>query len=260
MKTVAMAAAGLSLLATPVPARENPDAFFDSRVKPHLAAYTSCARQHLVQSARKDPANSFDRIEESLRPACGANIDRARAALFEAGLSRSHANRVIRTAYDALQPELRSLYEKTAASERERRLPARGEALRQESKDANVAERQQVLEVEKEREKLLKEAASQHDECISAQMKEIVPFSNENAETLAQVIIGKCEQAEKRSISLGVAFYGASQPDMSKGVKDAIEERKKRIVSDIVTFRAHAAKELMNQKGAPEERKSGNGI
>ena len=53
-------------------------------------------------------------------------------------------------------------------------------------------------------------------------------------------------------MSLGIAFYGGSKAELQKIVKDAIEERKKHIVADIVTFRANVAKELMNQPKAPE--------
>ncbi len=243
-------AAGWLSVALPasVEAQEDASIFFDNYVKPHLTAYGSCAKQHIAQIAQKEPASSFDRIEISLRPACGIHIDRARAALAQAGLDKNQINGIIRAAYNGIQPELRSLYDQTASYERQRRQAEREEAARaQRAQEAELARQQQAKEADQERDKLLKEAANEHNACLLNQMKEIVPFSNESAETLAQVIITKCAESEKKYVSLGVAFYGGSKSEMQKIVKDAVDERKKHIVADIVTFRASVTKELMTQ-------------
>ena len=93
---------------------------------------------------------------------------------------------------------------------------------------------------------------------VLAQMKRIVPYSNENAETIAQVIITECKPQEEHFVELGMAIYGSSKSEMEKIVQDAIGERKKNIVADIVTFRAEAARALQTQprnNGATDEKK-----
>ena len=60
-------------------------------------------------------------------------------------------------------------------------------------------------EAEAERSKLLTEAAAEHSKCERTQMRSIVPYSNESAETLAQVVLTKCEEAEQKFVSLGMA-------------------------------------------------------
>ncbi|MGD0635050.1 MAG: hypothetical protein ABSA13_12365 [Beijerinckiaceae bacterium] len=130
--------------------------------------------------------------------------------------------------------------------------------------EAEVARQQQATAAEQERDRLLKEAAAEHDNCLRTQMREIVPFSNESAETLAQVVITKCSDAEKKYVSLGMAFYGAAKADMEKVVRDAVAERKKSIVAEIVTFRADMTKALSAKPkesgNVPKTAKPANGI
>jgi len=248
MRTLVRGTIIFLLLAVPALAETEGASYYDNFVKPNFVAYINCAKQHMANVGQRESATSFEQIEGSLRPACGSHIDRARAALTQAGLDRSESNQIIRTAYNAIQPELRSIYYQSVSYERQRRQSEREEVARQQrARESEAAQQQQQQEVAKERDALLNEAAAQHNACLMGQMKEIVPFSNEGAETLAQVIITKCADAEKKFISLGVAFYGASKADLKKIVKDAVEERKKHIVADIVSFRASVTKELMTQ-------------
>ena len=187
-------------IASPAAAQEDAAAFFDNYVRPHLSAYATCAKQHIAQVAQREATSSFERIEGTLRPACGMHVDRARDALSRAGLDKNQANAIIRTAYTALQPELRSIYDQTASYERQRRQAEKEEIARQQrAREAEIVQQQQARDAEKERDNLLKEAASQHNNCLLTQMKEIVPFSNESAETLAQVVITKCAEARKNT-------------------------------------------------------------
>jgi hypothetical protein len=106
-------------------------------------------------------------------------------------------------------------------------------------------------EVQREREKLLAAAAEEHSKCLTEQMKELVPYSEEVAETLSQVIVTKCADFEQKFISLGVAIYGSSKEDLEKLVNHAVEQRKRHIVADIVTFRAELAKLKAAQPNKP---------
>lgn len=231
-----------------------PDQFIASQVKPHLAAYADCAKQYLGQAAKKDPTATFERIEHSLRPACGDHIDLARDALFRGDFNRSEANAIIRSAYASMQPGLRSSFDQAASSERQRRQVEKDQAVQppRDKETASVAP-EQIKAMELERTKLSKEAFDAFDNCLVSELKSLVPSSNEPAETLVKVIEIKCGDLEKRVASFGVAFYGASKDDFQKRVKEPLDERKKRLVADIVMLRADLAKEAAKQpKEAPE--------
>jgi hypothetical protein len=102
-------------------------------------------------------------------------------------------------------------------------------------------------EAEAERTKLLTEAAAEHAKCERAQMRSIVPYSNESAETLAQVVLTKCEEAEQKFVSLGMALFNASRADMQKIVGGSLVKQKNNMVAEIVTFRAELAKAIAKQ-------------
>lgn len=98
-----------------------------------------------------------------------------------------------------------------------------------------------------EKNKLLTEAAAEHQKCLRSQMRSIVPYSNENAETLAQVVLTKCAEAESRFVSLGMALFNASREEVQKIVGSALAKQKANMVADIVTFRAELAKAMAAQ-------------
>lgn len=102
-------------------------------------------------------------------------------------------------------------------------------------------------ESDRERQKLITEAASDHAKCLHSQMREIVPYSNEGAETLAQVVITKCAESEKKFVSLGMALFNASRVDVEKIVGDALADQKKSMVAEIVSFRAQLNKSMSAQ-------------
>jgi hypothetical protein len=218
--------------------------------KSHLTSYSNCARKHLEDQARKDPSVVFERIEGSLRPACGSHIDSMRDALLRSGVGRGEVNAIIRSAYAALQPSLRSYLEAATASERDRRQA--GESSRSSPKE-EAASQDQIKAVERERTKFLSEASTSYDACLASETKSLTPVSNEPAETLTKVIEIKCAELEKRLVGLGFAFYGASKAEFHSMVEGPLEERKKRLVADIVTLRADLAREAAKPpKGAPE--------
>jgi hypothetical protein len=121
-------------------------------------------------------------------------------------------------------------------------------------------------DAEAERSKLIDEAAAEHFKCLHSQMRQIVPYSTESAETLAQVVITKCEVAEKKFVSLGMALFNASRSDVEQIVGQALEKQKKKMVAEIVSFRAELNKAIMSQPNggenstSPEGKKAGTGI
>ena len=111
-----------------------------------------------------------------------------------------------------------------------------------------------------ERDKLLSEAAAEHGACLRNEMRQIVPYSNEGAETLSQVFITKCADAEQKFIRLGMAIFGISRAEIEKIVGQALEGQKKKMIADIVTFRSELAKALLVEPKHDGKSKKGDGI
>lgn len=108
-------------------------------------------------------------------------------------------------------------------------------------------------DLDRRREKLLTQAAAEHAACLKKNMVEIVPYSDERAEVIAQVVLTKCEAEEERFVSVGVALLDAPRAQVAREVRQALARQKDAMVADIVTFRAEVAKSFLN-KDAPSER------
>lgn len=105
------------------------------------------------------------------------------------------------------------------------------------------------------RDKLIKDADQAYDACLVAQMKQVVPYSNESGAVLSQVVVTNCRPQEQRVIDLVMAIYGASRADAERVIQRGVETRKGNVLADIVTFRAELAKSLAeapNRNGAPK--------
>jgi hypothetical protein len=66
----------------------------------------------------------------------------------------------------------------------------------------------------------------------------------------------------RRFVEVGMAIYGVSRKELEGTIHDAIENRKKNIVADVVTFRAELTKALLSRQknDAPPESKAGQGL
>jgi hypothetical protein len=111
-------------------------------------------------------------------------------------------------------------------------------------------------ETQAERKKLLENAALEYHECIKDNMVNIVPYSNESAEILSQVITTKCKQAEDKFVSLGVAIFNVSKDEMKKIISSTISDTKNSIITEIVTFRAESAKAKAKKPSDSSEQSS----
>jgi hypothetical protein len=107
-------------------------------------------------------------------------------------------------------------------------------------------------DLDKRRDRLLTQAASEHAACLKKNMRDIVPYSSERAEVLAQVVLTKCAPEEERFVSVGVALLNVPRAQVEREVRQALARQKEAIVAEIVTFRAELAKSLLN-KDAPSE-------
>jgi len=106
--------------------------------------------------------------------------------------------------------------------------------------------------------KLLEDAAKEYGDCVQKEMKELVPLSNEGADTLAQVITTKCDDKVKKYIEISMAIYGMSRAEVENNLRDTLEKQKKNIVAQIVTFRAELAKALILQQKEESQQKNQN--
>jgi len=106
--------------------------------------------------------------------------------------------------------------------------------------------------------KLLEDAAKEYGDCVQKEMKELVPLSNEGADTLAQVITTKCDDKVQKYIEISMAIYGMSRAEVENNLRDTLEKQKKNIVAQIVTFRAELAKALILQQKEESQQKNQN--
>lgn len=110
-------------------------------------------------------------------------------------------------------------------------------------------------EAEVERAKLFRELARDHKACLAAAMREIVPYSGEDATTLTTVVLAKCESFEERRISLAVATYGLPRERAREIVSAAVSNLRKEVLTEIVTARAKAARELAIEQTPPPKQR-----
>jgi hypothetical protein len=219
------------------------DAFVNSRIRPNFDAYLACAATELEKQARANPSLSFDRVEPTLKPACGVHVDRVRDALRSVNVTAPAANRIIRDWYTKQQPSLLSYFTAKVETELQRRASARLDAER----------REQERQAGQESERLLAQAVKDHDDCVRRELVGLVPYSNESSEVLASVIMTKCEDHERKRVSLGVALYGLTRQAAEKSVAETAGRMRREVVALIVSLRADLAKAQSGSNPKPTE-------
>ena len=68
------------------PVRVSPQ--LSAEIGPHGRTYMACALQHIQRVATANPSTAFEQHEVSIRPACGAHVNRSRSRLFVMGTHR----------------------------------------------------------------------------------------------------------------------------------------------------------------------------
>lgn len=91
-----------------------------------------------------------------------------------------------------------------------------------------------------EAQKLLSAAASEHWQCIKQAMIELVPFTNESAETLATAVLTKCSSYELKRVMLAAAVFRVAREEVQSVFVAITAEMRKLIITEIVTFRVKA--------------------
>jgi len=163
-----------------------------------------------------------------VKPACGRFIDTVMSGLLALGYTRELALGFVRETYDRMQPRLRATYDSAAIQERQRREQVAIETER----------RAREQETDQARAKVLNAAVDDHMACLRQNMRELVPFSVDAAETVVTAILSKCSEFERRRIDLGPALYGLPKADAERVIARKMDETRKVIIAEIVTFRA----------------------
>jgi len=188
-------------------------------------------------------------------------MDRIKEAFARVGFSSPQVNGVINKIYKGGAAFYQAAYEKEAIGEIGRRRAAQAEEVdRQHAARVAEQERQRTNEADAERRKVFQAAVDEHMACLRKQMADIVPYSNETAETLAGVINTKCAEFEQKRVSLGIALFGVGRADAERVTKEAVEDAKKQVVAEIVTFRAERTKAMMSAPKPASAPSVNNGI
>jgi hypothetical protein len=115
-------------------------------------------------------------------------------------------------------------------------------------------------EADKARDALISDLTKQYNGCIDKQMREIVPYSNEGAEVLSQAIVTNCNDIAQKFIETTMALYNMGRADVEKIVDPTLDERKKKILAEIVSFRAAVNKAISSQPKSPDQGEKGTGL
>jgi hypothetical protein len=233
----------VSVLAAPSFAQASETAltrYIQAQLYPILWTYEACAIRHLRAAASAVPASEFDHHEFSIKPACGAHIDRVRVRLLQMGWDPATVEVEIQSYYSTLRPKLIVMFE----TERLSPEPVRVPSPRREVERGDDASLEQV------RDALMRELGQDHRSCIARGIEDIVPHSAEGAETLTKAVMARCMDFEKKRRQLLQALYEVPREQASRVVEKALGEERLRVLAAIVTFRATLAKREM--EGAPD--------
>lgn len=206
-----------------------------AEIKPYGQAYVACAVQHIQRRAASNPASVFEQHEGSIRPACGGHIDQIVSAFLRYGQTREEAMVWVNSAYLKLQPRLKQAFEATRVSVS---APPSADPARQV-----------------ERAKLNKGAMDDIAACLKAAFIDVVPFSEERADTLATALVARCEPRYQRWKSLLTALdYAPARADEEYRTRRDADHRE--LLAQIVTFRSEMRKRGANaqpptQPGVP---------
>lgn len=215
---------------------------------PYIRAATDCIAQSTLQNPTAIEAAQQNRGLDLASTARGTCLEALRKMVeVHDGLHGPNTGAVFlkgpyiedlpRAVMTRIQPELAR---RTAEAERVEAI-RKAELARQEA---------QNKQVEDERRKLINEANAEHYACVKKAMFDLVPFSNESAETVAIAIMAKCAEHETRRARLAATLYGMTTGDVKPIVAEAAEKMRKDVISEIVTFRAERAKASMGPQPA----------
>lgn len=215
------------------------------RIVPLIRAYTDCLAGAIRTNAAWLSAAKDGRWPEAYGPAsklcedAGVGMVVAHEHVYGRGtgipfLKGSYLDDLPR----ALTARLQSDFDRLAAEER-----AAGE--REVQRETALAEKK----------KLVAEAVTVHEHCVVQALADTIPYSTENAPTLADVALSKCATFAERRITIGIAAFGMTRDEAAGIVATKVSEMRSKIIETIVTSRAELAK---RQQRPPQD--AGEGL
>jgi hypothetical protein len=102
--------------------------------------------------------------------------------------------------------------------------------------------------------KVFAELIAEHDACLKKAMLNLVPYSNEPAETLSTAVIATCSEFDGKRVPLGTALFGVDRTFAEKSTADNSAKTKATLVAEIVTFRAELTKATLAARAEPASR------
>jgi hypothetical protein len=206
----------------------------ETEVWPILRKYQSCASRHLIAMAAEDPGGSFEDHELALRPACGAHIETVKVRLLGMGYSGQWAEAEIRSYYDSVRPALIASYQEGIRVAAERRA------------------REEDAALERARHAILDDLDEAYRTCIRRVIRAVVPFSDERAEVLTEAVTAKCMDFEQKRARYLQALFDIPRERAIEAVERAVTNEKRRVLADIVVFRASIARHQAERRAEPD--------
>lgn len=134
------------------------------------------------------------------------------------------------------------------------RLQSDFNRIDQEEADARRVQAEQearAKDVQAEREKLVDTAAKDYLACLQAQVLEIVPYSDESATVIVDVVFRKCASLEDKLRTVMVVASGESKSSVDLEFGKIKDTTQRDLIANIVAARAKAEREKREKLEAP---------
>lgn len=127
------------------------------------------------------------------------------------------------------------------------------EIEKREAQEQRVQDEQnaRAREVQAEREKLVDAAAKEYLDCLQTQVMEILPYSNESATVIADVVFQRCSSVEEKIRTVLVATTGQSKKAVEEAFMTIKADAQRSLTANIVASRAKAEREKRDRPEPP---------
>ena len=209
--------------------------YIKAEIYPTLYTYQNCAAGFLTRKASEYPDGRFDEHELGIRPECGRYIDVVRQRLLGIGWNAGTIEAEIDLYYGALRPRLMAAYEATRTIPAPPPSNAEDEAYRDRTREA-----------------LLKELDEEYRSCIKRIVADVVPYSNERAEVLVDVVMTRCMDYERKRTQFVELLFDIPRERARSIVESLLQQERRQVLAAIVTFRAEVVKGALERLSPPE--------
>ncbi len=213
----------------------------------YVRAATDCLSQNIIASgsAMAEVANNrllqavqqvYPNCQSAVRMMIQKHDDMYGSGTGEPFFRAAYWNDLPRALMVRLKPELERRAALQAEEERQRAALAAEEERR--LREARERQEQANREQTAERTRLMAQASEEHEKCLTNGLVEILPYTNENAETIATALLSRCSPLVKKMESLGIALYGLPRSEIEKLVETVVTQRRASVISQVVSIRA----------------------